>query len=65
MEEVFTTTIYYLKTKKKYDRNRKTWRIHGKLKKIIRKCTEILPDKRYQNCIDVLCDIKSLHIIRK
>lgn len=59
------TTMYYLKTKKKYDRNKKTWRVHGKLKKIIRKCTEILPDKRYQSCIDVLCDIKSLHIIEK
>ncbi|MCI8957446.1 MAG: serine/threonine protein kinase [Eubacterium sp.] len=56
------TTMYYLKTKKKYTGRISSEKIHGKLKRIIKKCTQVNPDKRYQNCIEVLCEMKSLHI---
>ena len=57
------TTMYYLKTKTKYTGRISSRKIHGKLKRIIKKCTQVNPNKRYQNCIEVLCEMKSLHIL--
>ena len=54
------TTLYFLRTKKKYNNKIKSFRVNGKLRKIIKKCTKINPKDRYQNCIDLLCDIKKL-----
>lgn len=62
-------TMYYLRTGKKYSgyikqnildviRGR---RIPLKMKKIIIKCTQKNPQKRYQDCIELLCAIKNLH----
>ena len=42
------------------DNKIKSFRVNGKLRKIIKKCTKINPKDRYQNCIDLLCDIKKL-----
>lgn len=57
------TTMYYLKTKTKYTGRISSAKVYGKLKKIIKKCTQVNPNKRYQNCIEVLCEMKSLHIL--
>ena len=57
------TTMYYLKTGKVFDGKLKSWRISPKLKGIIRRCTMKNPDMRYQNCIELLCAMKSLHIM--
>lgn len=54
------TTMYYLRTGKKYDGEKTNIRVHGKLKKIVKKCTKICPDERFQNCIELLCSLKSL-----
>ncbi len=54
------TTMYYLRTGKCYKRDSKNWKVNGKLKQIINKCTQNNPDKRYQNCIEVLCEINKL-----
>lgn len=51
------TTIYYLKTGKIYQGQASSWRINYKLQKIIKKCTMSNPDMRYQNCIELLCDL--------
>lgn len=59
------TTMYYLLTKRSYRERVFSLKVRGSVKKIIRKCTQVNPDKRYQNCIAVLCDIKSLHNIGK
>lgn len=59
------TTMYYLLTKKIYRENVFSFRVRGKIKRIIKKCTQINPDRRYQNCIEVLCQIKSLHNVVK
>lgn len=59
------TTIYYLKTGKKFSGTIKSWRLGYGLKKIVRKCTMINPDLRYQDCIELLCAIKNLHIMGK
>lgn len=59
------TTMYYLLTKKIYREDAFSWKVRGKTKKIIKKCTQINPDMRYQDCIEVLCQIKSLHNIGK
>lgn len=55
------TTMFYLRTGKKYAPNKKSFKIQGKLKKIIKKCTMVNPEKRYQSCIDVLYHMKTLH----
>lgn len=55
------TTMYYLKTKKIYREDVRSFRVRGRLKKIIKKCTQSNPDIRYQDCIEVLCQIKFLH----
>lgn len=59
------TTMYYLRTKRIYRKNVHSFKIRGKLKRIIKKCTQTNPDMRYQDCIEVLCQIKSLHNHRK
>lgn len=59
------TTMYYLKTKHTYKKGKHSFKIRGRLKRIINKCTQINPDMRYQDCIEVLCDIKSLHNLVK
>lgn len=59
------TTMYYLLTKDNYRIGFFSHRVRGKIKKIIKKCTQVDPDMRYQNCIEVLCDMKSLHNIGK
>jgi serine/threonine-protein kinase len=59
------TTMYYLLSGKVYKNQINSHRIHGRFKRIIKKCTQINPNKRYQDCIQVLCDIKSLHILIK
>ena len=68
------TTMYYLKTAKIYNsvsENKSIYsfkdylRTSHKLRKIIKKCTKNNPDLRYQNCIEILCSIKTLHIIGK
>lgn len=58
-------TIYYLRTKRKYNVGGTSLYVRGKLKRIIGKCTKINPDDRYQSCIDVLCEMKALHKIKK
>lgn len=58
------TTFYYLLTKKKYKGKTKGI-LSPKIKRIIRRCTKINPDERYQDCIELLCSIKSLHITKK
>ena len=58
-------TMYYLCTKTTYKTDVHSFRVRGKTKRIIKKCTEIDPNKRYQDCIEVLCEIKSLHNIGK
>ena len=55
------TTMYYLLTKRVYQKDAFSFRVQGKIKKIILKCTQMNPDMRFQNCIEVLCSIKSLH----
>ena len=57
------TTMYYLKTGKKLTKKSGWFRVPYKLKKVIVKCTKNNPKDRYQNCIEVLCDIKNLHIM--
>lgn len=57
------TTMYYLRTGKCYERNASNWKVRGKFKQIIEKCTKANPDQRYQNCIQVLCALNKL--IRK
>lgn len=57
------TTMYYLKTGKKLTEKSTWFRVSYSLKKVIRKCTEKNPKDRYQNCIEVLCAIKNLHIV--
>lgn len=54
------TTMYYLITGKCYKENTFNWRVRGKLKKFITKCTKNNPDLRYQNCIQVLCELNRL-----
>lgn len=54
------TTMYYLRTGKCYNKNTSNWRIRGKFKQIIIKCTRVNPDQRYQDCIQVLCALKAL-----
>lgn len=53
------TTMYYLKTGKIYCRDKKMWNISSPLRRIIKKCTVYNPDLRYQDCIEVLCAMKS------
>lgn len=55
------TTMYYLRTKCIYKKGVHSFKVRGKLKKIIRKCTQIDPNMRYQDCIEVLYHMKSLH----
>lgn len=57
------TTMFYLKTGKVYKKNSRWFRVSHKLKKIIVKCTKSNPNDRFQNCIEVLCAIKNLHIM--
>lgn len=68
------TTMYYLKTAKKYNsiKNKENpfnfkdcLKVSYRLRKIIKKCTRNNPDLRYEDCIEVLCKIKALHIIGK
>lgn len=59
------TTMYYLATGKIYNAKNsvkkvKCWRLSPKIKKIINKCTQKNPDWRYQDCIELLCDIYKL-----
>lgn len=54
------TTMYYLRTGKVFNGNVKSWGLSHKLKKLIKKCTMKNPDMRYQDCIELLCVIKSL-----
>ena len=68
------TTMYYLKTAKTYNSVpgskslysfKDYFKTSHKLRKIIKKCTRNNPDLRYQSCIEILCSIKTLHIIGK
>ena len=68
------TTMYYLKTAKTYNSVQGSKSLYSfkdyfktshKLRKIIKKCTRNNPDLRYQNCIEILCSIKTLHIMGK
>lgn len=68
------TTMYYLKTAKTYNSVpgskslysfKDYFKTSHKLRKIIKKCTKNNPDLRYQSCIEILCSIKTLHIIGK
>lgn len=68
------TTMYYLKTAKTYNSVQGSKSLYSfkdyfktshKLRKIIKKCTKNNPDLRYQSCIEILCSIKTLHIIGK
>ena len=68
------TTMYYLKTSKTYNSVQGSKSLYSfkdyfktshKLRKIIKKCTRNNPDLRYQSCIEILCSIKTLHIIGK
>ncbi len=54
------TTMYYLRTGKRMKKDKFDIRIGRKMRRVISKCTKTNPDDRYQNCIDLLCDIKSL-----
>ena len=49
------TTMYFLATGKIYDGNISFWRVRGKIRRIIRRCTKINPKDRYQNMIELLC----------
>ncbi len=51
------TTMYFLRTGKIFTGSCKSWRLSYRLKKIIKKCTRIKPDERYQNIIEILCQI--------
>lgn len=57
-------TMYYLKTGKMYSKHFPVI-FPLRLKRIIRKCTRSNPNERYQNCIEVLCKLKSLHNAKK
>ena len=68
------TTMYYLKTAKTYNSVPDSKSLYSfkdyfktshKLRKIIKKCTRNNTDLRYQSCIEILCSIKTLHIIGK
>ena len=68
------TTMYYLKTAKTYNSVSGSKSLYSfkdyfktshKLRNIIKKCTRNNPDLRYQSCIEILCSIKTLHIIGK
>lgn len=59
------TTMYFLKTGKVFKEDVGWFRVPQKMKKVIQKCTKKNPDERYQDCIEVLCAIKNLHIMRK
>ena len=68
------TTMYYLRTGKRFSGKINNYSIldkikgrsiSAKMKKVIIKCTYKNPDERYQNCIELLCAIKNLHIIKK
>ncbi len=50
-------TMFYLKTGKVYGGKFPLF-FPGKLKKVIKKCIMTEPDRRYQDCIDVICEIK-------
>lgn len=54
------STMYYLRTGKCYKKDFFSLRVYGRLKKIIVKCTYVDPNLRYQNCIQVLCDLNKL-----
>lgn len=65
---------FYLKTAKTYNSVpgskslysfKDYFKTSHKLRKIIKKCTKNNPDLRYQSCIEILCSIKTLHIIGK
>lgn len=55
------TTMYYLKTGCVFE-GKFPIAFSPKLKGIIKKCTQRNPNERFQNCIEVLCRMKSLHI---
>ena len=57
------TTMYYLRKGKTFKDNPSWFRVSHKMKKIILKCTKKNPEERFQNCIEVLCAIKNLHIM--
>lgn len=59
------STMYYLRTGLYYKNRSKSFRVRGRFKKIIIKCTRTNPNDRYQDCIEVLCAIKSLHNKKK
>ena len=68
------TTMYYLKTAKTYNSVPDSKSLYSfkdyfktshKLRKIIKKCKRNNHDLRYQSCIEILCSIKTLHIIGK
>ncbi len=50
-------TMFYLKTGKVHNGTFPVFFPH-KLKKIIKKCIAKFPEQRYQDCIDVICEIK-------
>lgn len=54
------STIYNLRLNKKYKSISKTdsIRLGHKLKKVVKKSTRKEPDRRYQNCIELLVDLK-------
>ena len=55
------TTMYFLKSGKKYEGKIESVKISSKFRRIIKKCTREDPDDRYQNCIEILCDLQKIH----
>lgn len=53
------TTLYFLKTGKVFAGKVKGFMPH-KMKMLIKKCTAINPDLRYQSCLEVLCIMTSM-----